>query len=99
MTECEHDALIGLDCIIRCRLCGDVLPYSIETITKVQSSTRAKRILDEIAVAGNYRASSFNDSFIVYSRCRDSLIEEVSVEKVKDREFRVFKKIMKGEAL
>ena len=92
MSEHEHDPIVGLDRVIRCRTCGHVLPYMKETISKVQSSSRARRILEEIAVAGNYKAVNFSGLFVVYSKNKDGLTEEVTAKKLGDREFEVTKK-------
>ena len=63
-------------------------------ISKAQSAVSAKRILEEIAVAGSYIASGFSDGFIIFSKSKDSLVEEITVEKIKEREF-VIKKTVK----
>lgn len=59
----------------------------LEVISKVTSASSAKRILDEIAVAGSYIASGFSDGFVVYSREKDELREEITASKQGDRSF------------
>ena len=94
MSEHKHEGIIGNDGLIKCRTCGQILPYIEDTISKVVSALRAKRILDEIAVAGNYQAIGFNGDFVIYSKCKDNLIEEITAEKLKEREF-IIKKVTK----
>lgn len=93
MTEHKHEALIGTDHLIRCRTCGKLLPSMEETITKVNSGLKAVRVLAEIAVAGKYTASGFNERFVIYSKVKDNLIEDITATKLKQREFVIFRKI------
>jgi len=93
MSDHEHEPIISGD-IIRCRTCGHILPYAEETISKVSSAIRARRILDMIAVNGKYKATGFSGKFIVYSKNRDGITEEITAEKLSEREFRVFKKVI-----
>ena len=92
MNEHEHEPLIGLGGIIKCRTCGEILPSMEEEITKVSSSKRVRSILEEIAVAGRYRAYSFEGEFVVYSRDRNGLREEITGEKLSERNYRIFKR-------
>ena len=95
MSEHKHEAYISLDNIIRCRTCGQVLPFIEETIGKVVSAKQAKRVLDEIAVTGKYRAIGFSGGFIIFGKNKDdSLVEEITAEKLKERNF-IIKKVMK----
>jgi len=96
-TKHEHEPIISLGNLIRCRTCGQILSSMKEVISKVQSSTRARRILEEIAVAGKYKAIEFRGSFVVYSRNKDGLIEEVTAKKIGDREFEVVKRTITVE--
>ena len=93
MSEHKHEALVRLDGFIQCKTCGQILPSMEETISKVNSATRAIRVLSEIAVAGKYRAYSFDKGFIIYSKEKDGLREEVTAEKIADREYRIYKRI------
>ena len=95
MTEHKHEALIGSDNIIKCSTCGKVLDKIEQEIGKVVSAVGARRLLDEIAVAGGYMAIGFNEGFIVYSKNKDGVIEEVTASKRKEREF-VIKKIIRN---
>ena len=95
MSEHKHESYISLDNIIRCRTCGQVLPFIEETIGKVVSAKQAKRVLDEIAVTGKYRAIGFSGGFIIFGKNKDdSLVEEITAEKLKERNF-IIKKITK----
>jgi len=93
MTEHEHEPIAGLDKIIRCRICGQMLSNTEQIVSKVTSLSSARKVLDEIAVAGGYRATGFDRGFIIYSKDRDDrLREEICIGKLKEREF-VIKKI------
>ena len=89
--EHKHEPIISLDGQIKCRTCGKILPFFEEELAKVSSAIRLRRILEEIAVAGNYTAISFHRGFVVYSKKIDNLREEVTGEKVANREFRIYK--------
>ena len=94
MTEHKHEGLVGNDGTIRCRTCGQLLPFMTETLSRVSSSRRARRILDEIAVSGRYTASTFNGRFIVFSKLKGNLMEEITANKLGEREFEITKKIV-----
>jgi len=65
-----------------------------EEITQMDSAVQANRVLQEIAVAGHYRASSFMDGFVIYSRDIDKRREEVTIQKISNRKFRVYRRII-----
>ena len=65
-----------------------------QEIGKVQSAVGAKRILEEIAVAGGYIAAGFSDGFVIYSIEKDETIEEITAKKFGERDFRIMKKIV-----
>ena len=88
----EHEPILSLDGIIRCRACGELLPNMEEEITKVSSARRVVKVLQEIAVAGRYRASSFEGEFVVYCRDKNGNREEVTGQKVGERNYRIFKR-------
>lgn len=67
-----------------------------QVITKVQSSVSAKRVLDEIVVAGGYQAIGFHDGFVIYSKRRNEITEQVFVRKLGDKEFEVVRKTIPG---
>ena len=62
------------------------------TINIVQSKSKAKDILENIAVAGKYKASGFNNGFVIYSKEKGDTIEEVTAKKVSGRKFEVFRR-------
>lgn len=67
-----------------------------KVITKVQSSVRAKRVLDEIVVAGGYQAIGFHDGFVIYEKNKDGITEQIFVRKIGDKEFEVVRKTIPG---
>ena len=95
--EHKHEGIIGNDDLIRCRLCGQVLSHITETISRVSSARRAKKILENIAVAGKYMAIGFNDGFIVYLKHKGIWVEEITARKIGERDFEVTKKVSSSE--
>ena len=89
-----HDPFLLINNTIRCRTCGEILPNMEEEITKVSSSKRATKVLQEVAVAGRYVARSFEREFVLYTRDTNGIREEVTAEKLSDRNYRVFKRIV-----
>ena len=91
----QHDPLIGLDGLIKCRTCGELLPYFEEEICKVSSESRAKRVLEEIAAAGRYTVTSITGGFVIFSRetWPSNIIEEITCEKTHSRVYRIYKKL------
>lgn len=65
-----------------------------QEIGKVQSAVGAKRILEEIAVAGGYIAAGFSDGFVVYSKTKNDITEEINARKFGERDFRIMKKVV-----
>ena len=92
--EHKHEPYIALDGLIHCRTCGEILPEAIEEIAKVSSARRARRILEEVAIAGHYYASSWERNFTIYARERDDIIEEIAAEKLADRDYVVRRKLI-----
>lgn len=88
----NHDPIVQNDGIIKCRTCGEILPCMTETIATTDSAIKANRVLQEIAVAGQYQALSFEQGFVLYARTRNTNREELCVEKVSPRRYRVCKK-------
>jgi len=93
--EHEHDPLIGNDFIIRCRKCGQILSHAETEICKVTSASMARKTIEEMAFAGKYTIQSTGE-FVVYSRTINSIREEVTAEKIADRQYRVFKRLSTG---
>ena len=92
MDEHTHEPMISLDGQLKCRTCGEFLEQATEEIASVGSRKTAKRFLDELAVAGNYYASSYENGFIVFSKARDGIVEELTGEKFGERDFRIVKR-------
>lgn len=95
--EHVHEPVVQLNGLIVCRTCGKQLSKAEEQITIVSSYRSANKVLEEIAVAGHYTADSFNNhNFVVYSRQVNNNREEVTVEKISNRSYRVLKRIITG---
>ena len=90
----EHEATVGLDNVIRCRTCGEVIPYAETELGKVSSAIMANRLLDEIAIKGGFHAESFEDDFIVYAKDKDGMREEMTVKKKSDRVYVILQKLV-----
>ena len=91
---CEHEPEIQLGGLIKCRICGNILPEATEEITKVSSARRARRILEELAMAGNYYVASRERGFPIYARDKNGVKEEITAEKLADREYKVYRKLI-----
>jgi len=94
MTEHEYEGLVSNDNILRCRTCGQILGMIEQTISKVVSAYRARKVLEEIAVAGKYTIIGFNEDFPIYSIDKDGITEEITASKLGEREYRIIKRIM-----
>jgi len=88
----EHDPILQLDGIIKCRTCGVMLSNMEEEITTVTSRRRAEKVLQELAVAGGYRASGFDDGFVVYRIEKNGNEEEVTAKKKEGVGYKVVKR-------
>ena len=85
--EHTHEPLVSLEGILKCRTCGKVLEYAEQELGKVVSARIANRMLDELAIQGGFEAASFEAGFIVYSKNRDGIREELTAKKQSDRQF------------
>ena len=92
--EHKHFPEIQLDGTIKCKDCGQTLPYAEEEICKVSSAMRVRRVLEEIAIAGEYMAASYEKGFMVYSKRQNGITEEVTGEKLSERNYRVYKRLV-----
>ena len=90
----KHEPLVGLNGIIKCKDCGEVLSYAEQELGKVSSARMANRLLDEIAVKGEFHADSFDGDFIVYSKDKDGMREELTVKKESDRVYVILRKLV-----
>jgi len=86
-----HTPVVQLDGLLKCQICGEHIPVIEENITIADSRVRANRVMEEVAVSGHYRASAYHDGFVVYSRTVGDIQEELSVQKISARRYRVYK--------
>ena len=89
-----HEPIVGLDNVVRCRACGEIMPYAETELGKVSSAIMANRLLDEIAIKGGFRAISHEGDFIVYSKDRNGIREELTARKLSDRVYVVLQKLI-----
>ena len=94
----EHDPVLMLDGLIKCRTCGKILPSMEEEISIVTSRRRAEKILQEIAVAGSYQADKFENGFVVYSKEYNNYREEVTAQKTEGTGYRVLKRFISKQS-
>ena len=90
----EHEPLVGLNGLIKCKTCGNILPSVEMTISHVSSAYRARKVLENIASAGKYTIIGFHEDFPVYSKNKNGIIEEITASKITIRDYRVIKKII-----
>jgi len=94
MAECEHANIdITLGDQIKCNDCGTILESVMKKIGNATSVIAAKRLQEEFAVAGKYTASAFDSGFVVYSRTRNNLKEEVICRKIGIRSYHILKRL------
>lgn len=93
-TKCEHaNTEITLDDQIKCKDCGSILEFVEKKVATATSMRAAKALQEEIAVAGRYIASAFDDSFVVYLKIKGNIKEEVLCKKKGNRSFQIFKRL------
>ena len=93
----EHEPQVELGGIIKCRTCGAILPYAEQELGRFSSSRMVNRILDEIAIKGEFQADSFEEGFIVYSKEKDGIREELTARKLLSRVYVIIKRMITKE--
>jgi glycine/serine hydroxymethyltransferase len=93
MEEKEHEPIIQLDGIIKCRKCGKFLQSMTEEIANPDSGVKANRIMHTIASAGQFKAIASDNEFAAYTREVNGNIEELRAEMISPRKYRVYRKI------
>ena len=91
--EHEHDVEITIDGLLKCRLCGVFLQNTEKELATFSSKRMAKDMLEEIAVAGKYVATSFNDGFVTYTKEGHGIREEVYGRKKNERTYTIVKRL------
>ena len=89
--SCEHDFIMGLDNVIRCRLCGMEGGEIMEILGTVQSLVQARRVQDEIASHGDWLVADRDGQSVIYSRSRNGTVDELKVEKKGERQWQIVK--------
>ena len=85
-----HDPIVTLDSL-KCRTCGEQVDSAEEVISRVQSSSQARRIQDEIAMAGGYAVTHLGDDGVTYSKTANNIIMDIFIRNVKSKVFEVVK--------
>jgi len=94
MVECGHANIdMTLSDQIRCKDCGALLDSVEKKVGNATSVIGAKRLQEEMAVMGKYTASAFSDGFVVYSRIRNNIREEVLCRKAGVRMYHILKRL------
>jgi len=92
-----HEPVINLMGAIVCRTCGETMTSYEEEITRVQSRKRARRILDEIGVSGEYMATGYADGFMTFGKPNDDypeiLYDRVFIRVLGNRSYAVVKSV------
>jgi len=64
-----------------------------EEICKLTSAKQVRRTLEELAMTGDYRVDHYENDFVVYTRERDGIKEELTGKKLGDRNYQVIKRV------
>ena len=91
--EHVHDVEITADSLLRCRSCGAFLENTEKELATFSSKSMTRNMLEEIAVAGKYIATSFSDGFITYTKEGHGIREEVYGKKKNERTYAIIKRL------
>jgi len=89
----KHEPLVGLDGLIRCKDCGEILKYAEKELAKVSSARMATKVLTKIAYEGGFKMDSIEGEFIMYSKDKDGIKEQITVRKRSARVYIILQKI------
>jgi len=92
MENHKHEPIVTLDGQLKCMTCGKPLEEAQEEITSLGSRLGAKELLDHMAVDGGYSAGAYENGFIVFSREKDSITEEITIVRHGLRDYRIVKR-------
>ena len=84
-----HEPMTQLDDLIRCRTCGeliekggdDPIENSEVELATVTSSRYANSIIDQIAIEGDFQPDAIVNGFMVYSKTKDGIREELTIRR------------------
>ena len=91
-NACNHEFITGLDGIPRCRKCGQIGGKHMEELGIFWSLKQARRVMDEIAVSGNYRPDEVGPKSVIYRRS-NGIQESLYIIKKADRQWCIIKEI------
>ena len=89
-----HEPIVGLDSIIRCMDCGEILEYAEKELAKVSSARMATRVLTKIAYEGGFKMDSIEGDFIVYTKEKNGIREQVTARKKSNRVYIILQKLV-----
>ena len=89
MIKHTHEVEVTQDGLLSCRTCGALVERFERKLASFPSRRMAQRLLDKIAVAGEYVASSLDNGFVVYSRSKNKITEEVTIRRKGRRTYEV----------
>jgi len=93
-TKCEHNNTeITLEDQIRCKDCGTILESVEKQVGTANSAKAARSLQEEIAVTGRYIATTFENGFVVFSKTRNNIKEEVICRKTGNRFYHIIKRL------
>ena len=90
----KHEPLVGLDGLIRCKDCGEILKYAEKELAKVSSARMATKVLTKIAYEGGFKMDSIEGEFVVYSKDKDGIQEELTARKKSSRVYLVLQRLI-----
>ena len=91
-----HEGEITFNNKIRCKICSEDIDSCEDIISTELSGTKAHRILNELASAGEYTTikSSSSSEFPLYSKNANGIVIEITARRVEGtREYEVIKRV------
>jgi len=89
----EHDPEVTLDSRIVCRTCGQVLESAEKQLGSFTSRRMAQSVVDRIVSEGRYTAERIENGFVVYTRSKTNIEEEVTIRRKRKRAFLVIERL------
>ena len=97
--KCDHEHMIGLDKVMRCRKCGALGGKSMEELATFQSLRQARYLLERMALDGNYGITAMGTHSAIYTRSSENMEEKIYVDRKGDRKWVIAKVIESKEVM